>query len=113
MNYFMPDSSASLMTFFYEVEEVTESCDDHLHVLRTDSPNHNWEEHREHDVVVTCIKVGRETGWQLHSPKPLAHGSLLICREVVARARKVHFPTLRRQGRMKFRSNVLVHKILM
>ena len=27
-----------------EVEEVTEACDDHLHVLWTDSPNHNWEE---------------------------------------------------------------------
>ena len=91
MNYFMPDSSASLMTFFYEVEEVTESCDDHLHVLRTDSPNHNWEEHREHDVAVTCIKVGSETGWQLHSPKPLAHSSLLIFHEVVAHAGRSTF----------------------
>jgi hypothetical protein len=35
-----------------EVEKVTEACDDHLHLVWTDSPDHNWEEHREHDVAV-------------------------------------------------------------
>jgi hypothetical protein len=30
--------------------------------------------------------VVRETGRHLHSPKPLAHNPLLICREVVAHA---------------------------
>ena len=39
------------------VEEVTEAFDDHLHVLWTDSPDYNWEEHREHDVAVMCIEA--------------------------------------------------------
>jgi hypothetical protein len=34
------------------VEEVGHACDDHLHVLWTDSPDHNWKEHHEHDVAI-------------------------------------------------------------
>jgi hypothetical protein len=57
-----------------------------------------------------ALDVGRETGRHFHTPKPLAHGPLLICREV-ARSGKVHFPTLRHRCRMNFGPDVLVHKI--
>ena len=40
------------------VEKVTEACDDHLHVLWTDCPDDNWEEHREHDVAVMFVEAG-------------------------------------------------------
>jgi hypothetical protein len=42
-----------------EVEEVTKVCDDHLHVLWIDSPDHNWEEHHEHEVTVMCVDAGQ------------------------------------------------------
>jgi hypothetical protein len=58
-----------------------------------------------------ALDVGRETGRHLHTPKPLAHGPLLICREVVAHSGKVHFPALCRRCWMNFGPNVLVHKI--
>ena len=40
-----------------EVEEGTKACDDHLHIFWVDSPNHNWEENREHDVAVMYVEA--------------------------------------------------------
>ena len=39
------------------VEVLTKPCDDHLHVLRTNCPYHNWEEHRKNDVAVVCVEA--------------------------------------------------------